>query len=58
MVIAGTPEEAQERFKELTKLDSAPPEYDVHISSIELIQEDVGEDVTISDLIQTERTLN
>lgn len=49
MVIAESPEQAVQKFKDATALDTAPPEYKAEVDSVELIEEDISEDITSMD---------
>jgi len=46
MVIASSEEDAVRKFKEATGFDSAPPEFNMEITGIELVEENVPENVT------------
>lgn len=46
MVIASSEEDAVVKFKEATGFDSAPPEFNMEITGIELVEENVPENVT------------
>lgn len=48
MVLANTPDEARDKFKDATAFDDAPPELNAQIESVELVEENI--DPTISSM--------
>lgn len=61
MVIATSVEDAAMKFRDATGFDTAPPEYQAEIESIELIEENIPENVTSFDeyrLSQEKKVLN
>lgn len=55
VILAESPEQATEKFKEAIAFDTAPPELNAEITSIELIEENVPVDVEDLEQYMTER---
>lgn len=46
MVIASSEDDAVAKFKDATGFDTAPPEFNLELSSVELVEENIPENVT------------